>query len=385
MSLKVSIETGPPSSEVTEFWRAHLQAQDEWAGLAATPEWFEYQSGASIKPPIVVVGRTGEQIVLIAPIVFTRSTHKTTWRTPLFRAGNVTGRICGGDVVATDGGRASLPEFFNTMMAQVDAADIFIADHVTTSNANAIFGHAGRNAWFPHVLQPPMPHYRLVLPPTIAELSAVRSASSLKKIRGRERRLAADVGPCHVIEIRQPSDWAPYSRTINDVMNTAWQAQLLGHQFDMEAQRGIAERGWLRCFLLMTGSKPAAFVFGLQNPRVFTYEQVGFDRTLGQYSPGTILLYRMIEKLYEADTPECIDYGEGDAEWKRQWSNHAVESQPMLIVRGTMALRARAGLARGYRVSRSWVRDTLDYVGAIGSIRKMRKSRAAAIAPRESE
>jgi hypothetical protein len=267
-----------------------------------------------------------------------------------------------------------------------------------------------------------MPHYRLVLPASYEDFRKLRSASSLRKIEARERAMVREVGgECQVVEIRRPADWAPYAADINRLMNAAWQAVRLGHGFDIESCRQTAERGWLRSFLLLVGNKPASFVLGYQAPAaqgkgellscpvdkllsespkgtlssatqqpsnlttspgrasgaVFHYEQIGHDAAIAKFSsPGTSLLYRLVKRLYERDTPKCVDFGEGEAEYKKALSNHITYTQSVLIVRNRLGWRVRFGLMQMARWMKGSVVMVTEKLGIRKRIAKYLKYRA---------
>jgi hypothetical protein len=267
-----------------------------------------------------------------------------------------------------------------------------------------------------------MPHYRLILPQTYNVFRALRSASSLKKIEGRERAMVREAGgECRLTEIRQPADWAPYAIDINRLMNATWQAKRLGHGFDIESCRETSERGWLRSFLLLVGDKPVAFVLGYQAPAaqgkgellscpvdkllsesskgtlssatqqpsnlttspgrasgaVFHYEQIGHDAAIAKFSsPGTSLLYRLVKRLYERDTPKCVDFGEGEAEYKKALSNHITYTQSVLIVRNRLGWRVRFGLMQMARWMKGSVVMVTEKLGIRKRIAKYLKYRA---------
>ncbi len=285
-----------------------------------------------------------------------------------------------------------------------------------------------------------MPHYRVVLPPSYEDFRKLRSASSLRKIEARERAMVREVGgECQLVEIRNPADWEPYVGDINRLMNAAWQAVRLGHGFDMENCRPAAERGWLRSFLLLVGGQPASFVLGYQAPSaqlsvnsysllvnaannqqpitnnstqgdpnnqqpitnnstqgdpnnqkqitdnrshacsggVFHYEQIGHDAAIAKFSsPGTSLLYRLVKRLYERDTPKCVDFGEGEAEYKKALSNHITYTQSVLIVRNRLGWRVHFGLMRLARWMKGTVVVVTEKLGVRKRIAKFLKYRA---------
>lgn len=397
MNLHVTFQPAASMTpDVIDFWRSRQAAQDPWKGLTGSPEWFVLMAAGAVKPAVVLVARGDhDQIFAVLPLLF-QSMNIGRTKAP-------TARVCGGDVLVNRGAeggdlkfeaekKSAVPDLIAQLWKAITRHDpdvqAIILDHVDASRLPLIQASCARGSgFFMQARSKLMPHYRLILPANYDDFRKLRSASSLKKISGRERAMAREVGAeCRLVEIRGPTDWAPYAADINRLMNSTWQAKRLGHGFDMDSCRPAAERGWLRSFLLLAGKKPAAFVLGYQGApaaqelvvscrvdgllsegssernsatqqlnnstinnyaqpgRVFHYEQIGHDAELAKYSPGTTLLYQLVQRLYEQDVPACIDFGEGEAEYKSTLSNQVTCSQSVLVVRNRLGWRVRFGV-----------------------------------------
>jgi CelD/BcsL family acetyltransferase involved in cellulose biosynthesis len=84
---------------------------------------------------------------------------------------------------------------------------------------------------------------------------------------------------------------------------------------DVEARHKLtqlADSGILRCYLLKCGGVFCAFAIGYQYRDTYYYHRIGFDDRLAPYSPGTVLLYLMIEDLCRHQPPRRINLGHGD-------------------------------------------------------------------------
>ena len=108
----------------------------------------------------------------------------------------------------------------------------------------------------------------------------------------------------------------------------------------------VAERGWLRSFLLLAGDSAVAFAFCFQGKKTLVYETIGYDREFAKYSTGTILLYRLLENLYQQDKPDYVDFGEGEAEYKRLLANDVIKVSSQFVVRDAAELRRWFALKR---------------------------------------
>jgi hypothetical protein len=196
-----------------------------------------------------------------------------------------------------------------------------------------------------------MPHYRMRLPPSKAEADQRRSAKTMSKIRGRERALGREVGgEVRTVEIRRPADWQPYQARIEKMMNASWQARLLGHRFRMDDLRAVADRGWVRSYLLLAGEEAVAFAQCYQGQQAMIYEIIGYDQRYARYSPGISLLYRMLDGLYADNPPRYLDFGEGEADYKEHLANDVISENAVLVVRRGPGLGMLFGLSRACAV-----------------------------------
>jgi len=220
------------SSDGLIFWRQQQAQQDLWKGLTGTPEWFRMMAAGSTKPAVVAVVRADDgRIVALAPLLFQSMAlgQKTA----------LVARVYGGDVVVGSSSLEGEPcvsrvvkpydgllltRLWHAIVERAPAVQAIILDHVDESRLPLVRSScAPGSGFFLHARSKLMPHYRLILPPTYDEFRKLRSASSLKKIEGRERAMTREVGgECRLVEIRGLADWTPYAADINRLMNTTF-------------------------------------------------------------------------------------------------------------------------------------------------------------------
>ncbi|HUE52000.1 MAG TPA: GNAT family N-acetyltransferase [Terriglobales bacterium] len=73
--------------------------------------------------------------------------------------------------------------------------------------------------------------------------------------------------------------------------------------------RFLAERGWLRCYMLKSGNEGCSFVLGQQYGRYFYVDAAGVDPAWRRYSAGTIILLLVLRDLFEENSPQFYDFG----------------------------------------------------------------------------
>lgn len=351
---------------ILDFWNTTIREQDPVSVLTRSPEWFQMMAETRDTARVAVLYGKEGGIKGLLPF------FSLVWPVDLSLAGcSLKSReirivkVCGGDVVGKDLSSGEMEALLGGILDRCDADAIGfdrVTDEAGVDRLTAACDGSGRT--FIHPVFRKIPHYRMVLQATNAEFRKIRTAESLRKIEGRKRALERMTGEkCRLVELRNRADLAPYSARIDALMNSSWQAELLRHSFKMDDYSQPAERGWLRSFLLMAGESATAFALCYQGMGTLTYEKIGYNRVFFKHSPGTILLYELLERLYERDTPKYVDFGEGEAQYKSLLANNVIN------VTGVMAVRKTTALVNLFRLVR--FTKTLDslarrFAGAIG-------------------
>jgi len=84
-----------------------------------------------------------------------------------------------------------------------------------------------------------------------------------------------------------------------------------GFQEDESFAREIeldAVAGRVRGYVLMSGREPAAYVFCRIDHDVIVYKHIGYDERFAQSSPGTVLLYLMLQRLFKEGEFRLLDF-----------------------------------------------------------------------------
>jgi CelD/BcsL family acetyltransferase involved in cellulose biosynthesis len=88
---------------------------------------------------------------------------------------------------------------------------------------------------------------------------------------------------------------------------------------------------------------------GYQYQGVFHYAELGYDPALAPASPGTVLLFLLIQDLCAFDRPMVLNFGMGDAEYKRRFGNRHQTDDTLLLVKPTMRNRGALLTHRAFR------------------------------------
>jgi hypothetical protein len=120
---------------------------------------------------------------------------------------------------------------------------------------------------------------------------------------------------------REPQDLYVIMKDSEEVARKTYQRALQAGFIDNEECRSrydlALRKKWLRVYILYIDGAPAAFWSGMLYRRVFFLWDTGYDSEFRWYSVGTYLALRMMEDLHREHAADSVDFGFGDAEYKR--------------------------------------------------------------------
>jgi hypothetical protein len=153
-------------------------------------------------------------------------------------------------------------------------------------------------------------------------------------------------GSAECVRVDSASQIDDFLRAAVAVSERSWQRKDLGPRVNNAAHevrrfKELAERGLLRSYLLTCGGQAIAFVIGYQYQQVFYYVEIGYDKAWAPFSPGTVLLYLLLEDLFQHSSVSVVNFGSGDAAYKRRFASHACRDATVLLLRRN----ARNGIA----------------------------------------
>jgi CelD/BcsL family acetyltransferase involved in cellulose biosynthesis len=219
-------------------------------------------------------------------------------------------------------------------------------------------------------------HHRLRLPGSFEELLATRSRSTREAVKRYGKRLVRDHGERLSVQVfSRPEEAERLFSDLEAVAAKTYQRGLGVAFADTEGQRTLVrlglERGWFRAWVLYLAGAPIAFWPGYAYNGTFFIGTPGYDPAYADYRVGQFLQMRMLEDLCADEGVEALDYGPGEAEYKRRFGNESWEEADVLVfaptaravrinlvrtaVNGAMRLAKRAlGGERADRVKKRW-------------------------------
>jgi len=87
-------------------------------------------------------------------------------------------------------------------------------------------------------------------------------------------------------------------------------------------------------YLLFHNGKPVSYLLcPVSDDESLVYAHVGFDPSYGSYSPGTVLLWVVLESLQQSGRYKIFDFTEGEGEHKRLFSTDSYRCADIFMLR----------------------------------------------------
>jgi CelD/BcsL family acetyltransferase involved in cellulose biosynthesis len=187
----------------------------------------------------------------------------------------------------------------------------------------------------------PTAHWQLAIPDSFDELLRSRSASVRRNISRYGKRLVAEYGDRLALEVfRDGSQLERLFRDTDRVADKTYQ-RALGVGFSDDAlSRALIDvavrRGCFRAYLLYVDRRPIAFWYGSVSKGVLHTGVTGYDPLYRDQRAGTYLLVRMLEDACADPAIDLVDYGFGDAEYKRNFGDRSWQEADVLVYAATL-------------------------------------------------
>jgi hypothetical protein len=223
-------------------------------------------------------------------------------------------------------------------------------------------------------------HWAARIPGSMDEFLAARSRERRKNVRRHARRLEESYGDD--LEVRfftSPDDLDRLYEDCERVHRTSYQHALGVGFASGERERRLTElsmqKGWFLAGLLYLHGEPVAFQLGTAYRGTYAASGTAFDPAHSEERPGTYLLMKVIEQLCADPAVDRLDFGFGDADYKRafadeSWVEQDVEvfeprARPLGINVAQTAIRGTSAAAR----------SVLDRTGRLRDARRVWRSR----------
>ena len=317
--------------------------RDAWAAASLTrfdadPDFylaFARSRSSFVRPHVVIVERDGLlESMLIARVEDVERSAKLGYRSLFRNRLRAIALVHGGLVCTTEHDARLLIRELRESLARGEA------DIVTLPalGVGSVLHRAAEDV--PAVLRQPLlrrtVHHRLELPATMEDFLASRSKSTRQSVKRYGRKLERELGDRLDLRVyRDPADLDRILADTEPVASLTYQRGLGVALADTSEQRALLEvglrNGWFRTYVLYLEGRPIAFWPGYGYRGTFFIGTPGYDPAFADYRVGMHLQMRMIEDLCADPALQAVDYGFGDAEYKRRFGSETTDEQDVTI------------------------------------------------------
>lgn len=234
------------------------------------------------------------------------------------------------------------------------------------------------SAFFPHHLvggrQDYRRHYIAMEGVRFEDYLARFSAKTRSTLRRKGRKLAKEVGGYEVTEHRTPQEVERFLAAALPLSAKTYQARLLdaGLPGDPASRRDMleaAEDDRMRCFLLSASKEALAYLSLPVSGRTLVYEHLGYDPDHARLSPGTVLQFEALERLFAERRFAHFDFTEGEGAHKAMFGTDHVACSSFVLLDPTLANRALLGARGAFDGAVGTAKALAERTGALGAMR----------------
>jgi CelD/BcsL family acetyltransferase involved in cellulose biosynthesis len=128
------------------------------------------------------------------------------------------------------------------------------------------------------------------------------------------------------------------------IAERSWRYRTIGRESGhptlvLESLSDLAQSKLLRAYLLTLNQDPIAYVVGYQYRGVFQSAETAYIEELSPIGPGAFLLYMLLQDLHQYDPPQFLNFGVGEGDYKRGYSNRSSSDSTIYLFRRTLVNR----------------------------------------------
>jgi CelD/BcsL family acetyltransferase involved in cellulose biosynthesis len=229
--------------------------------------------------------------------------------------------------------------------------------------------------------QPRNAHWSVAVPGSMDDFLAARSKNTRKSTRYYDRRMLRDHPETRVRLFCDEADLDELCADMERVAATTYQRRIGAGFGNTALERALMRLGmrrrWFKTWVLYFGETPVAFWQGFAYRGVYATGCPGFDPEYTHDRVGAYLAVRMIEQLCESDDVHTLDWGHGDADYKRNFGDRCLEEGEVhfyaATLRGARLRLLRAAAATAVKLAKR----VLASSGRIGQVKRAWRDRLA--------
>ena len=173
---------------------------------------------------------------------------------------------------------------------------------------------------------------------TIEEFLAPKSKKSRHEFDRRRRKVFRELPGTRFERITEFGQVKKFLDQVDVVYADSWQARTFGYrprntERECTMLEWVARKGWLRSYLLTCSQQPLSYHIAYQYRGICYLSEKAFASAYASYDPGLVETLLIFEDLFKENSPHTVDFGFGDLDFKRRFSNRSYEGCPVYVLR----------------------------------------------------
>jgi hypothetical protein len=216
-----------------------------------------------------------------------------------------------------------------------------------------------------------------------AYLAATLTTKSRQNITRAVRKFKAQNQDINILEVfTEASEMSRFLLEAAEISSHTFQSKLLnvglantpGRQAHLQK---TATEGDARGYVLRLQGKAIAFAWCRQKNNRLIYDVIGYLPEHANHSPGTVLLYLILEDLFTIRKYEALDFGSGHAHYKSMFSTREELLVDAFLFRCTYKNRLLTSLHHRMLNLSIFVSKALDQLGLKAVVKKVFRALAS--------
>lgn len=126
---------------------------------------------------------------------------------------------------------------------------------------------------------------------------------------------------------KTPEEMEEFYALAGEISRRTYQHRLLNVGLSSDEQhiaraKEMARQDKRRDYVLALGGRPVAFAQCTVHGDCLAYEVIGYDPEFSSWSPGNVLLMRILQDIFEEGQVRVFDFGPGEGQYKAMFSTH---------------------------------------------------------------
>ena len=132
-------------------------------------------------------------------------------------------------------------------------------------------------------------------------------------------------GDIRCLQMCSPAEMGQFREFAIRISRNTWQERVGGPGFPRSEEFGmriadLAVKGLARGVVLFHRDRPVSYAFCRAQDDCLLYARTAYDEAYAAWSPGRVLLYLLLERLFEEGKYRYLDFGEGTLPYKQFFS-----------------------------------------------------------------